>query len=410
MRLGFERRRALSEIAREAREDLPVHHDAARFHPRQYRRQRPLDGLVKGGGIFRGQARLQHMPEPERNVGILGGIFGRGVERHLVEADLLRAHPAHRLIGDALMLEMSLRQFVEPVVGPPGIEVEAHHQRIVIGRDVDAGLLEHHPVIFEVVPDLEHRRVLEQRLQPVKDELQRKLVRGLRIEVDADMAHRNVAGAVRRRRQTDPGELGDDAVDAVGLGIDRDITLRARFGDRILAELRGVMDEAGNAPFWDGLAGRFFDMTFPEADEFNAVHGTQFIADLMPKTPIYVNMLPESARSVIGQPHPTGRAALKMLQAEGFIWECYVDIFDGGPTVTAPTDQIRTVREAEWLKVGGSHKDRGKTMMVATGQLGSFIACHAQVRIDDRGEALLDEKAMEMLDLGSGDTIIAVNR
>src|SRR5437868_7807078 len=118
---------------------------------------------------------------------------------------------------------------------------------------------------------------------------------------------------------------------------------RSRFGDRTLAELRGVMDEAGHAPFWDALAGKFFGMTFPEADEFNAVHGTQFIADLMPKTPIYVNMLPESARSVMGQPHPTGRAALKMLQAEGFIWECYIDIFDGGPTVTARTDDIRTV-------------------------------------------------------------------
>jgi arginine N-succinyltransferase len=186
---------------------------------------------------------------------------------------------------------------------------------------------------------------------------------------------------------------------------------RPRFGARVLAELRGVMDPAGHSPFWDALAGRFFGMTFPEADEFNAVHGTQFIADLMPKTPIYVNMLPESARSVIGQPHPTGRAALKMLQAEGFIWECYIDIFDGGPTVTAPTDQIRTVREGEWLKVGGAHKDKGgKSMMVATGQLGSFKACNAHVKIDERGEALLDDNAMKMLDVGSGDTIIAVSR
>ena len=91
---------------------------------------------------------------------------------------------------------------------------------------------------------------------------------------------------------------------------------RARFGQRVLAELRGVMDEAGNAPFWDGLAGRFFDMTFPEADEFNAVHGTQFIADLMPKTPIYVALLNDSARAVMGLPHPTGRAALRMLEEE----------------------------------------------------------------------------------------------
>jgi len=86
---------------------------------------------------------------------------------------------------------------------------------------------------------------------------------------------------------------------------------RARFGARVIAELRGVMDEAGNSPFWDALAGRFFGMSFPEADEFNAVHGTQFIADLMPKTAIYVSMLPESARAVMGQPHQSGRAALK---------------------------------------------------------------------------------------------------
>ena len=56
------------------------------------------------------------------------------------------------------------------------------------------------------------------------------------------------------------------------------------------------MDQAGHSPFWDALGGRFFGMTFPEADEFNAVHGTQFIADLFPKTPIYVSMLPESAQ------------------------------------------------------------------------------------------------------------------
>ena len=186
---------------------------------------------------------------------------------------------------------------------------------------------------------------------------------------------------------------------------------RPRFGARILAELRGVMDPAGHSPFWDALAGRFFGMSFPEADDFNAVHGTQFIADLMPKTPIYVNMLPESARSVIGQPHPTGRAALKMLQAEGFLWDCYIDIFDGGPTVTAATDQVRTVREAEWLKVGGAYRDKGgKPMLVATGQAERFAACFAQVKIDQRGEALLDEKAMAMLDIGSGDTIIAVTK
>ena len=86
---------------------------------------------------------------------------------------------------------------------------------------------------------------------------------------------------------------------------------RARFGDRTLAELRGVMDDVSTCPFWDGLAGRFFGMSFAEADEFNAVHGTRFIADLMPRTPIYVSLLDEGAQAVIGQPHTSGRAALR---------------------------------------------------------------------------------------------------
>ena len=93
---------------------------------------------------------------------------------------------------------------------------------------------------------------------------------------------------------------------------------RSRFGDRTLAELRGVMDDAGNSPFWDGLAGRFFDMSFPEADRFNAMHGTRFIADLMPRTPIYVALLDDAAKAVIGLPHPSGMGALRMLEEEGF--------------------------------------------------------------------------------------------
>ena len=185
---------------------------------------------------------------------------------------------------------------------------------------------------------------------------------------------------------------------------------RERFGDRMLAELRGVMDEAGNAPFWDSLAGKFFDMSFPEADEFNAVHGTQFIADLFPKTPIYIAMLPESARAVIGQPHPTGRAALKMLENEGFDWDSYIDIFDGGPTVTARTDKIKTVMDADWLHVAGTNEGGGQTMMLAAGVMHDFAACYSQATRTDNGELLIDAKAMEMLNIGAGDRVLAVGR
>jgi arginine N-succinyltransferase len=35
-----------------------------------------------------------------------------------------------------------------------------------------------------------------------------------------------------------------------------------------------------------------------------------------------------------------------MLEEEGFTFDRYIDIFDGGPTVICPTDRIRTVRES----------------------------------------------------------------
>jgi arginine N-succinyltransferase len=183
---------------------------------------------------------------------------------------------------------------------------------------------------------------------------------------------------------------------------------RARFGDRTLAELRGVMDEAGNAPFWDGLAGRFFGMTFPEADEFNAVHGTRFIADLMPKTPIYVDLLAEAARAVMGQPHPSGRAALRMLEAEGFTFDRYIDIFDGGPTVTAQTDQIRTVREARLETVADIGEGGGTKMLIAAGRLKQFRSACASVKKLPKKGISIDREAAELLEIDVGDTVAAV--
>lgn len=185
---------------------------------------------------------------------------------------------------------------------------------------------------------------------------------------------------------------------------------RARFGERTLAELRGVMDEAGNAPFWDALAGKFFGMSFPEADEFNAVHGTKFIADLMPRTPVYVALLTDAAKSVIGQPHPSGRAALRMLEQEGFYFDRYVDIFDGGPTVTADTDDIRTIREATSETVCEIAEGGKLKALVAAGRLKNFRACCASVRKLPRKGIAIDPEAAELLEIGISDEVVVVPR
>ena len=185
---------------------------------------------------------------------------------------------------------------------------------------------------------------------------------------------------------------------------------RQRFADRMLAELRGIIDERGGSPFWDGVAGRFFGMTFQDADYFNAINGNQFIADLMPKHPVYVAMLGDEARSVIGLPHPTGRAAMKMLENEGFAFEGYVDIFDGGPTMTARTDQVKTIADARPARVGSTALDIGERAILATGTLASFRCCYGWREIAEDGSISIDENAAEALGVGVGDEVWSVAR
>ncbi|RYY22880.1 MAG: arginine N-succinyltransferase [Sphingomonadales bacterium] len=183
---------------------------------------------------------------------------------------------------------------------------------------------------------------------------------------------------------------------------------RARFADRILAELRGVIDQAGGSPFWDGVAGRFFGMSFQEADSFNAIHGTQFIADMMPKHPIYTAMLQDSARSVIGMPHPSGRAAMRMLENEGFSFERYVDIFDGGPTMTARTDQVKAIRDSMLSKIVAIEA-HGEPVLASAGRLGDFRAAYGRVATTEGGVAL-DPDCAKLLGVSQGDEVLHVAR
>ena len=187
---------------------------------------------------------------------------------------------------------------------------------------------------------------------------------------------------------------------------------RERFARRVIAELRGVIDETGGSPFWDAIAGKFFGMNFQEADEFNAMHGTQFIADLMPKTPVYTAMLPDSARHVMGVPHPTGRAALRMLEHEGFTFDCYVDIFDGGPTVQAPTDQIRTIRDSREhvLDAVEDEPAEGCRAMLAAGRLTAFAACYGTIAERPDATTVIDTQAATLLGITPGDRFLAMGR
>ncbi len=177
------------------------------------------------------------------------------------------------------------------------------------------------------------------------------------------------------------------------------------FSDIMIAEIRGVQDEEGQSPFYQHLAQHFFQMDFKRADFVNATTGSQFISDLMPKYPIYVNLLDPKAQAVIGRPFGASRPAMKLLEAEGFRHQGYIDVFDAGPTLQVETAQIRTVRDSRLVPVGGIKRLEGKpTYMVCNTSLTDFRVAMAAVEQHESGWFLNDETAIA-LGVASGDEI-----
>jgi arginine N-succinyltransferase len=180
---------------------------------------------------------------------------------------------------------------------------------------------------------------------------------------------------------------------------------RERFGKRILSELRGVVDDAGDSIFFEHVTRPFFKMSFEEADRLSAATDNQFILDLMPQHLIYVDLLPRAAREVIGQTHPHGVNALRMLEAEGLRYERYIDIFDGGPLVSCGMDEVATIRDSRRHDVtGGAVGGDAVRMLVSNDRKQDFRCVNTQALVT--GDALrLNDEARRALDVTDGDTV-----
>ena len=124
-----------------------------------------------------------------------------------------------------------------------------------------------------------------------------------------------------------------------------------RFASKVIAELRGRLDADGRSPFWEGLGRHFFAMDYSRADYLTGIGQKAFVAQLMPRHPVYTQLLPPEARAAIGEVHSDTLPARAMLESEGFRYEGYVDIFDAGPTLECFRDNIRAVRESRVLPV-----------------------------------------------------------
>ncbi len=189
---------------------------------------------------------------------------------------------------------------------------------------------------------------------------------------------------------------------------------RERFADNVMAEMRGVITPDGTSPFWDAVGRKLFDMDFQQADYMAAVDRS-FILDLLPHFPIYADLLPDAAVSVISQTHEETVPALRLLQQEGFRITDLIDVFDAGPKVNAPVDDIRTVQEARFARVGsvvsemdrifveGTHSDE-PVFLMSNGKLENFRSCMGYLDVD--GDTItLSRSYATLLNVKAGDVM-----
>lgn len=177
-----------------------------------------------------------------------------------------------------------------------------------------------------------------------------------------------------------------------------------RFGQRVFAELRGMVDENGRSPFWDGLGQHFFGLDFDRADKLSGGDNRAFIAELMPAHPVYTCFLPEAAKKAIGHTHHDTIAARRMLEREGFRYQNTVDIFDAGPAVEAPIEEIMTIKLSRELPVVAGNAEHSTQWLVSNQRLSDYRCGMVSIMLE-RDHIEMSEADMQRLRVSNGDSI-----
>jgi arginine N-succinyltransferase len=149
-------------------------------------------------------------------------------------------------------------------------------------------------------------------------------------------------------------------------------------------------------------------MEFSQADYLTGVGNKAFIAELMPKFPLYTCFLSEAARAVIGRVHADTEPALAMLKSEGFTYQGYVDIFDAGPAIECETAKIRAVRDSQALVLAvGTPGDDAPQFLIHNRKREECRITVAPARFAS-GTLVVDPLTARRLRLSAGDQVRAV--
>lgn len=206
------------------------------------------------------------------------------------------------------------------------------------------------------------------------------------------------------------------------------------FSDIIVANMRGVFNEENKSPFWGSIGYHFLKIDFYKAYFLYSTEGAQMIYDLAPKYPIYVSLLPKEAQKVIGETHQNTKAALHLLEKEGFVYRDVIDVFDGGPIVEVPKKLLKAMRDSHLATVVGivqnisdqtMEQDRskdsndgiepgyeneaqqvvGKSIFMISNTKMDFRTLRGKIQFIELDKVIIEESVAKILDINKGDKI-----
>lgn len=183
---------------------------------------------------------------------------------------------------------------------------------------------------------------------------------------------------------------------------------RAIFAERVLAEMMAPVSAEGDNILWDAFGRKFIPVKFAEADRF-CQHNRSFIPDLLPNEEIYLTLFPLEVQNALGVVSKETVPARRLLESMGFRYRGFIDPFDGGPHLDAPTDDIPLVRDTRLAKAGRalSAKESGEPAIVSyTSRERGFRAVQVNVSYDETsGVVRVPAAAMAALGAKIGATL-----
>lgn len=183
---------------------------------------------------------------------------------------------------------------------------------------------------------------------------------------------------------------------------------RAGYAQRLIVELPGLRDAAGQSPFWQGL-GRHFYSGDPAAAALK--HGPAWrghVAALLPRQPLYAAFLPAAAQAVIGQVHPQSLVLREVLEAAGLRYGHHVNVEDAGPVLDSDTDAMPGLTAARaWRWATSAHATGSPAMLLMLQHANGWRALRAAASVQGQ-RLLLTESTAASLGLLQDDEVWAL--